>query len=214
MRWLDGITSSWSWWWIGKPAVLQSLLLQRVEPNWGTEMNWIKFISGRVTNKIYYLLWEKMEWRILRVEEMLNRIIQQSQNIFINDKFKDATLISVPIFCQSIHVTGSGRYHLSSQYIFQKAFCYNTLANIRVSPHMNTDMKELNGTKLFFVVIFKPWINIFSISVMFWPYDNHEDAGVCFLLILSYFSIQDDFVRPFFSMCVCSLVENANESFK
>ena len=38
MRWLDGITdsmgrgwaSSWSWWWIGKPGVLQSTGLQRV----------------------------------------------------------------------------------------------------------------------------------------------------------------------------------------
>ena len=126
-----------------------------------------------------------MAWRILRVEEMLNRIIQQSQKIFINDKFKDATLISVSIFCQSIHGTGSGSYHMSSQYIFQKVFCHNTLANIRTSPHMNPDVKDLNCTNLFFVFIFKPWINIFFISVMFWPYDNHEDVDVCFLLILS-----------------------------
>ena len=48
MRWLDGITNSmdislskiWSWWWTGKPGVLQSMGLQRVWHNWETELNW------------------------------------------------------------------------------------------------------------------------------------------------------------------------------
>ena len=43
MRWLDGITnsesaSSGSWWWIGKPGVLQSTRLQRVGHNSETEL--------------------------------------------------------------------------------------------------------------------------------------------------------------------------------
>ena len=48
MRWLDGITSSmdwvWassrSWWWTGKPGVLQSMKSQRVGHDWETELNW------------------------------------------------------------------------------------------------------------------------------------------------------------------------------
>ena len=48
MRWLDGITDSmewiWaisgSWWWTGKPGVLQSVGSQRVGHDWATEMNW------------------------------------------------------------------------------------------------------------------------------------------------------------------------------
>ena len=48
MRWLDGITDSmdvnWSysgsWWWTGKPGVLQSMGWQRVGQYWGTELNW------------------------------------------------------------------------------------------------------------------------------------------------------------------------------
>ena len=46
MRWLDGITTRWtwvwassrSWWWTGKPDVLQSMGSQRVD--WATELNW------------------------------------------------------------------------------------------------------------------------------------------------------------------------------
>ena len=33
-------TSSGSWWWTGKPGVLQSMGLQRVRYNWATELNW------------------------------------------------------------------------------------------------------------------------------------------------------------------------------
>ena len=48
MRWLDGITGRWtwvwvnsrSWWWTGKPGVLQFMGSQRVGHDWATELNW------------------------------------------------------------------------------------------------------------------------------------------------------------------------------
>ena len=48
MRWLDGILTQWTWvcvnsgsWsWTGKPGMLQSMGLQRVEHYWVTELNW------------------------------------------------------------------------------------------------------------------------------------------------------------------------------
>jgi len=43
MRWLDGITDSigsGSWWWTGRPSMLQFMGLQTVGHDWATELNW------------------------------------------------------------------------------------------------------------------------------------------------------------------------------
>ena len=56
MRWLDDITDSWtwvwvssgSWWWTGKPGVLQSMGSQRVGHDWATGLNW---------TYQYYMFW-------------------------------------------------------------------------------------------------------------------------------------------------------------
>ena len=47
MRWLDGITqwtwvwvNSGSWWWTGRPGMLQSMGSQGVGHDWATELNW------------------------------------------------------------------------------------------------------------------------------------------------------------------------------
>ena len=47
MRWMASLTQrtwvsviSGSWWWTGKPGVLQFMGLQRVGHNWATEPNW------------------------------------------------------------------------------------------------------------------------------------------------------------------------------
>ena len=48
MRWLDGITTRWtwvwvnsgSWWWTGRPGLLRFMGSQRVGHDWVTELNW------------------------------------------------------------------------------------------------------------------------------------------------------------------------------
>ena len=45
--------NSRSWWWTGKPGVLQSNRLQRVEHPWATELNW----TGKYGNRTVNLIW-------------------------------------------------------------------------------------------------------------------------------------------------------------
>ena len=48
MRWLDGITdlmdmslnNSRTWWWTGRPGMVQFMRSQRVRHDWATELNW------------------------------------------------------------------------------------------------------------------------------------------------------------------------------
>ena len=43
-QWTWVWVSSGSWWWTGKSGVLQSMGLQRVGPDWATELNWTELI--------------------------------------------------------------------------------------------------------------------------------------------------------------------------
>ena len=44
-RWTWVWVNSRSWWWSGKPGVLQSMRLQRVRHDWATELNWTESTS-------------------------------------------------------------------------------------------------------------------------------------------------------------------------
>ena len=39
-QWTSVWVSSKSWWWTGKPRVLQSMMSQRIGHDWATELNW------------------------------------------------------------------------------------------------------------------------------------------------------------------------------
>ena len=68
MRWLDSITNStwvWvnsgSWWWTGKPGLLQSVGSWRVGHDWATELNWTDN-----SDSCFSLLWTYWIFRWLR----------------------------------------------------------------------------------------------------------------------------------------------------
>ena len=45
-QWTWVWVNSRSWWWTGRPGMLQSLRLQRVRHDWVTELNWIGYHKG------------------------------------------------------------------------------------------------------------------------------------------------------------------------
>ena len=51
-RWTWVWVSSRSWWWTGKPDILQSIGFQRVGHDWGTELNW--YPEPTVFEKIWF----------------------------------------------------------------------------------------------------------------------------------------------------------------
>ena len=54
MRWLDASPTQWpcawvnsgSWWWTGRPNVLQSMESQSVGQDWATELNYVTVLQG------------------------------------------------------------------------------------------------------------------------------------------------------------------------
>ena len=69
-RWPWVWVNSGSWWWTGRPGVLQFMGLQRVRHNWATELNWTEwifkyqllffstpeFLFGSFKNHVYFFI--------------------------------------------------------------------------------------------------------------------------------------------------------------
>ena len=51
-RWTWVWVNSGSWWWTGRPGVLQSMESQRVGHDWATELNWQALKSGKEENAV------------------------------------------------------------------------------------------------------------------------------------------------------------------
>ena len=60
-RWTWVWVNSGSWWWTGRPGVLQFMGLQRVRHDWATELNWSiqKYISYLPFSQVTKALWNK-----------------------------------------------------------------------------------------------------------------------------------------------------------
>ena len=55
-QWTWARVSSISWWWIGKPGMLQSMGSQRVRYDWATKLNWTETFHRQ--NAVYLKRWE------------------------------------------------------------------------------------------------------------------------------------------------------------
>ena len=70
-QWTWFWVNSGSWWWIGKPGILQSMGSQRVGRDWATELNWTEeaklcHLSGNwqaaISSACYCMLLLRCEW--------------------------------------------------------------------------------------------------------------------------------------------------------
>ena len=55
-QWTWVWVSSGSWWWTGRPGVLQFMGLQRVRHDWATELNWVSLAIFQVLNSYMWLV--------------------------------------------------------------------------------------------------------------------------------------------------------------
>ena len=57
-RWTWVWVSSRSWWWTGRPGVLQSMGFQRVRHDWATELNWTETSNKELSRPHpFFMLW-------------------------------------------------------------------------------------------------------------------------------------------------------------
>ena len=56
-RWTKVYVNSGSWWWTGRPGVLQFMGSQRVGHGWATELNWTENSIGGSVKATYLVIW-------------------------------------------------------------------------------------------------------------------------------------------------------------
>ena len=83
MRWLDGITTRWmwvsvnsgSWWWTGRPGVLQFMGSQRVGHDWATDLIWSDIYILSKQNLILCIIWHICNKMMQKVKKVKSREI-------------------------------------------------------------------------------------------------------------------------------------------
>ena len=102
--WMASLTQTWvwassgSWWWTGRPGMLQSMGSQRVRHNWANELNWTDAYNNSITKQIIniqiylyiyiFLMWIiksniKISWNICNPYIFLPWLMKYNTYVFI-----------------------------------------------------------------------------------------------------------------------------------
>ena len=121
---------SGSWWWTGRPGVLQSMGLQRVEHNWVTELNWWERHGNPLLCTCLENHMNRGAWwaAVRRVTQSLTQLkgLSSSSSIYINLKLQLKNYC--PLQCLTLensrkHITLSNRWwHHHTSWSFLENF--------------------------------------------------------------------------------------------
>ena len=98
--WVD----SRSWWWTGRPGVLQFMGSQRVEHDWATELNWLDGFVGKVMSLLFNMLSRLVITFLPRSKSLSISWLQSlSAVILLPRKIKSVTISIVsPSICHEV----------------------------------------------------------------------------------------------------------------
>ena len=90
MRWLDGITDQWtwvwvnstSWWWTGRPGILQFMGSQTVRHDWATELNW-SLLSYFCDNVLFILFLNTVSKPVIFIKILFIAPYQNHSHVFL-----------------------------------------------------------------------------------------------------------------------------------
>ena len=74
IQWIWAWVNSRSWWWTGRPGVLQSMGSQRVGHGWATELNWTD-----LKGKILKIISEHRMWRGFRYDLVYTHCFREEE---------------------------------------------------------------------------------------------------------------------------------------
>ena len=71
-QWIWVWVNSGSWWWTGRPRVLQSMGSQRVGHNWATELNWTELDIDSLLPEVHSLGFHSKYWTFCGLGQIFN----------------------------------------------------------------------------------------------------------------------------------------------
>ena len=77
-QWTRVWVNSRSWWWTGRPGVLQSMDSQRVRHDWATELNWTELM---VTKRTYFHIHQWAGGRVPHIPSYHGHLWERLENV-------------------------------------------------------------------------------------------------------------------------------------
>ena len=112
MRWLDGIADSMdvslnsgSWWWTGRPGMLQFMGSQRVGHDWATELNWM--CKHTTLTDVWRLIYSE---QLFQQEQNFDydprrKFYSFSSELNWTEQLANSVCLSVTVFCKGAPAT-------------------------------------------------------------------------------------------------------------